>query len=621
VDGSSGSVNVKDSVMRRSEIDSSAASVNIQDSVVQHTTIKVDSGKKEEDEQLRKERDERERCKQEEQELRRKEEEKRKALEATRLKNTNEAEKNRYSIRKLLAELDAELRQTVTQISDINKPEGNLSKEEQKRLEKLEDKIRILEKRKKRLEGMEVTSESVNQLGNIIFNSNQKKPTRSEDILKAVLQIEKGLNWTQDGLKESIGESSKDKKKTIRNRKKNTDSKPKPYNKVLFLSMLVIAVFVVFSLIENSSDNQNIVVPEYESVDSSAAVSLQDADSDTVQKIEVLQLPWRSDVDIGGDFSLYLLQTDLESNKVYLQCFNDGVIFADKVLGLEGSDSAFWQLIANDVKMVTLIKINENSSCEVEITREIEVSAEDTSNDVSSTKGSLDTYANSIGMEFVKIPSGSFDMGSQSDEEGRNDNEGPIHEVTIEKAYYLGKYEVTQEQWVEVMDSNPSYIKGANNPVENVSWNEVQEFIKSLNEMEGTDKYRLPSEAEWEYACRAGTSTSYSFGDSEPELNDYAWYGDNSGNKAHAVGQKEPNPWGLYDMHGNALEWCQDRCHVSYQEAPTDGSAWEDGSDTSRVWRGGGWGFGAIFCRSASRGYGSPDSAYVDFGFRILKEV
>ena len=235
------------------------------------------------------------------------------------------------------------------------------------------------------------------------------------------------------------------------------------------------------------------------------------------------------------------------------------------------------------------------------------------------------TITNTIGMEFVLIPAGEFDMGSPPDEEGRRSWEGPVHHVNIEKAFYMCKYEVTQKQWREVMGDNPSYFKGDDDlPVEYVSWDNVQEFIKKLNDKEGTDKYRLPSEAEWEYACRAGTTTSYSFGDSESKLGDYAWYWDNSGPQTHPVGQKKPNPWGLYDMHGNVYEWVLDCWHSDYNGAPTDGSAWVvackyDGA--YRVIRGGGWGGYVGSCRSAIRYHYGPRIRYYVLGFRLLKEV
>ena len=229
------------------------------------------------------------------------------------------------------------------------------------------------------------------------------------------------------------------------------------------------------------------------------------------------------------------------------------------------------------------------------------------------------TSTNSIGMEFVLIPVGEFKMGSPSGEGGRDDDEGPLHTVNIEKAYYLGKYEVTQKQWREVMGNNPSRFKGDDLPVERVSWNDVQEFIEKLNEKEGTIKYRLPSEAEWEYAARAGTTTRYSFGDSESRLGEYAWYDDNSGSKTHTVGQKKPNPWGLYDMHGNVWEWTQDWYHSDYKGAPTDGSAWEIGGGSNRVFRGGSWDREAQACRLAYRNYfEAPYGSYL--GFRLLQE-
>jgi formylglycine-generating enzyme required for sulfatase activity len=223
------------------------------------------------------------------------------------------------------------------------------------------------------------------------------------------------------------------------------------------------------------------------------------------------------------------------------------------------------------------------------------------------------TITNTIGMEFVPIPAGKFEMGSPSDE-------GPLHHVNIEKPFYMGRYEVTQKQWRAIMGDNPSDFKGDDLPVETVSWYEVREFIKKLNEKEGIDTYRLPSEAEWEYACRAGTTTRYSFGDSESELGDYAWYTVNSGDNTHPVGRKKPNPWGLYDMRGNVWEWVQDSWHSNYNDAPTDGSAWESGDGTFRVIRGGGWRSFARNCRSALRFHGVPRFRFSDLGFRLLRE-
>lgn len=255
--------------------------------------------------------------------------------------------------------------------------------------------------------------------------------------------------------------------------------------------------------------------------------------------------------------------------------------------------------------------------------------------DYANSSGFESDYTNSIGMKFMKIPEGEFMMGSSLDTEGRDSDESPLHKVTIKKPFYMGKFEVTQKQWREVMGSNPSYFEGDNLPVERVSWNDVQVFIKKLNEIEGTNKYHLPSEAEWEYACRAETTTRYSFGDADSELKDYGWYSDyataeewqqnfskivNEGS-THAVGQKKPNPWRLYDMHGNVWEWCQDTWHDNYDGAPSDGSAWENGNNSSRVCRGGGWANRAWGCLSSNRYMGAPDGRNRILGFRVLKEI
>lgn len=240
----------------------------------------------------------------------------------------------------------------------------------------------------------------------------------------------------------------------------------------------------------------------------------------------------------------------------------------------------------------------------------------------SENPGNYETFTSpSTGMEFILIPAGEFNMGSPSEEKGRFDSESPVHKVTINTSFYLGKSAVTQKQWKIVMDNNPSHFKGENRPVEMVSWKDAQEFITKLNEKEGNDKYRLPSEAEWEYACRAGTQTRYFFGDDESKLNEYAWYAGNSGGETHSIGQKKPNSWGFYDMHGNVWEWVQDEWHENYNGAPSDGITWEEGSTLDRVSRGGSWYCNTEFCRSASRFRREAESSLGNLGFRLLREL
>lgn len=173
--------------------------------------------------------------------------------------------------------------------------------------------------------------------------------------------------------------------------------------------------------------------------------------------------------------------------------------------------------------------------------------------------------------EMVVIPAGSFQMGADKNFEEASDSEGPVHRVEV-KSFLMGKYEVTQTEWVAVMGGNPSEFKGRTRPVEHVSWNDAQEFIRRLNAKTGKE-YRLPSEAEWEYAARAGSQSAWSFGDDKGQLGNHAWYIDNSGNETHPVGQLQANKFGLFDMHGNVWEWVQDCWHFNYRGAPSDGSA------------------------------------------------
>jgi formylglycine-generating enzyme required for sulfatase activity len=225
------------------------------------------------------------------------------------------------------------------------------------------------------------------------------------------------------------------------------------------------------------------------------------------------------------------------------------------------------------------------------------------------------TFVNTIHMEFVLIPAGSFMMGSDEASGDVSDNETPPHQVRISKPFYLGKFEVTQTQWMAVMGDDPSKFKGSDNPVEQVSWYDAQEFIERLNRREATEKYRLPTEAEWEYAARARTTGAYSFGNDAGELDIHAWYRDNSDEKTYPVGRKKPNPWGLYDIYGNVYEWVQDWFGY-YSSAPTTDPRGPS-SGLARVLRGGSWYNGAGDLRSASRTSLSPEIRYGTYGFRL----
>ena len=235
----------------------------------------------------------------------------------------------------------------------------------------------------------------------------------------------------------------------------------------------------------------------------------------------------------------------------------------------------------------------------------------------SSTSGSVITIPvkDGISIEMVKVEAGSFDMGATPEMKKPYDWEKPVHRVTLTNNYYIGKYEVTQALWQAVMGSNPSYFKGDDLPVEQVSWNDCQDFISKLNAMTGK-RFRLPSEAEWEYAARGGKkSRGYQYSGSNT-LGDVAWYYGNSGPKTHAVGTKQPNELGIYDMSGNIWEWCQD-WYDSYSSSPqTNPTGALSGSD--RVYRGGSLDDSAGGCRTSYRGYYTPDCRYNNLGLRLV---
>ena len=233
-------------------------------------------------------------------------------------------------------------------------------------------------------------------------------------------------------------------------------------------------------------------------------------------------------------------------------------------------------------------------------------------------KAFRDDFGNGIHMEMVRIASGKFALGSPPNEIGRRDNESPISEVNV-PAFYMAKFVVTQEQWVAIMGRNPAIFReNLQAPVENISWLEAQDFCRKLA-AKTQHLYRLPSESEWEYACRAGTNTAYHFGDSSTQLTEYAWFADNANKRSQPVGQKVPNPWGLYEMHGGIWEWCEDVWHDNFNGAPADGSAWVfDGYTSRRVRKGGSWSNEAKLCRAASREWHWQSDRYNDIGFRVV---
>lgn len=238
------------------------------------------------------------------------------------------------------------------------------------------------------------------------------------------------------------------------------------------------------------------------------------------------------------------------------------------------------------------------------------------------------TFTNSLDMTFKRLPPGTFTMGSPADEYARSENERQ-HQVTLTQGFYMQTTEVTQGQWEQLMGSNPSFFQncGQDCPVEQVSWQDVQAFISKLNSREDTRTYRLPTEAEWEYACRAGSQTAFAnegeiardtCGYNE-DLAQLGWYYRNSEKGTHPVQQKQANAWGLYDMHGNVWEWCHDWQGKYSFQAVTDPTGPEQG--LNRIRRGGSWSQYPMFCRAAYRSWQDPQNENADIGFRLVRDV
>ncbi len=235
-----------------------------------------------------------------------------------------------------------------------------------------------------------------------------------------------------------------------------------------------------------------------------------------------------------------------------------------------------------------------------------------------------------FGMKFRLIRAGEFVMGSPRNWKHRGRDEGPRHTVRITRPFYLGVHEVTQGNWKEIMGTKPwngqEYVQERDeNALSCVSWNHAQAFINKLNAQSEKYQYRLPTEAEWEYACRAGSTTMFCFGNDQDQLGKYAWWGGiyNSGTAqgetyAHPVGEKLPNAWGLHDMHGNVWEWCEDWYDPKYYKVSPSEDPRGPESGTQRVIRGGSWAVTYTICRSTDRVSDSPDKGTEFYGFRLV---
>jgi formylglycine-generating enzyme required for sulfatase activity len=227
-------------------------------------------------------------------------------------------------------------------------------------------------------------------------------------------------------------------------------------------------------------------------------------------------------------------------------------------------------------------------------------------------------------MRFVLIPSGSFMMGAGPTFQGQSDYERPSHRVTITRSFHMSVTPVTQAQWAALTGSSPSMFKGADKPVENVSHNDIVQFVAQLNAREGRENYRLPTEAEWEYAALAGSTARYCFGDGEMDLERYAWYnadhlkGAREGG-THPVATKAANAWGLHDVHGNVFEWTSDWFGEGYYAKSPRNDPRGPSSGTARVTRGGSWGSDSWFCQAAARNSEAPDQRSMYTGFRLVR--
>ncbi len=318
-----------------------------------------------------------------------------------------------------------------------------------------------------------------------------------------------------------------------------------------------------------------------------------------------------------------VIMTDLVGAEVFVDKVYKGATDKNGLLTIEEVSSGEHQVMVTQGDIIARQTINvSNSQISFRLTTKtaaasapaISAPATATATPVSSVNAAPDALPQ---IEMVFVKGGTFTMGA-TPEQGRDAayDEKPAHSVTVSD-FYIGKYEVTQAQWEAVMGENPSHYKGENRPVESVSWNDIQEFIEKLNAKTGK-RYRLPTEAEWEYAARGGNqSAGYKYSGSN-NIDEVAWYGSNSASRTHIVGQKQPNELGLYDMSGNVWECCSDWYWSKYYKNALSDNPTGPATGSGRVLRGGGYSNYASNCRVSTRHFSGPSDRFINYGFRLV---
>ncbi|NBU98240.1 MAG: hypothetical protein EBS19_08530 [Spirochaetia bacterium] len=348
----------------------------------------------------------------------------------------------------------------------------------------------------------------------------------------------------------------------------------------------------------------NILIREIYPAEGSSKEGIGKTLPELIEELKSKEIEFDASVLLKFNQIIFNIEDPSPDNEVLKSCINDAKY-------VYGWYVEFYKTKNLEIETITFEEVNNQIFEEIQKTNLIEIPKE---------------FKNSINMEFTLIPAGEFVMGALPTDKDANNDEHPIHKVRITKRFYISKFLTTQGNWKTIMNNNPSYYKklGEDHPVERVSWYLVQDFIKKLNEKENLsakEGYRLPTEAEWEYACKAGSHTKFFHGNNPNFLEEYAWFSYNSDRTTHAVGTKSPNAFGIYDTLGNVREWCHDWYGSTfYDKSPLNDPKGPPKGDY-KVMRGGSWYCVPRLTRTTQRYHHTPASKSFLIGFRLVKQI